>query len=235
MTPTLTRLLASILLLGLWALTPLQAAPQAFQASYDVVKSGLTLGEMQANLNYAGNRYTYLKQTKANGLAALLSGDTLTERSAGQKRGAQLLPQTYLQHHKNRRKDRRDQFQFNTPTQVTGNFEGTAYQLNVPNGTLDPALLELRIMDDLAANRPLVYQVTEKGKLKQYRFQRQGQETLKLPAGTYACEKIHMVRDEGKRSTTLWLAPELGYVPVKIRHDEKGDVIETQLKKYQPR
>ena len=56
-----------------------------------------------------------------------------------------------------------------------------------------------------------------------------------LPAGKYECDKIHMLRDNGKRATTIWLAKELNYVPVKIRHNEKGDIIEMQLKSYQAR
>lgn len=229
------KIIQGVLLLVLLTGSQAMAAPQAFQASYSVVKSGLSLGEMRASLVYSGNQYTYLKQTKANGLAALISGDTLTERSNGEKSGFQLNSQNYLHHHKSRRKDRRDQFNFSAPTQITGNYKGTPYSLNVPNGTVDPALLELRIMDDMATNRPLHYRVTEKGKLKDYRFRKQGKETLSLPAGQYECDKIQMVREGGKRVTTIWLAKELNYAPVKIRHNEKGDIIETQLTSYQAR
>ena len=211
------------------------AAPAAFQASYSVIKSGLSLGEMKASLIYSGNQYTYLKQTKANGLAALLSGDTLTERSQGEKQGHQLSSKNYLHHHKNRRKERRDQFNFSAPTQVQGNYKGTAYTLSVPNGTVDPALLELQIMDDMRASRPLNYRITEKGQLKDYRFRKMGKETLNLPAGTYDCEKIEMIRNNGTRTTTIWLAGELNYLPVQIRHNEKGDIIETQLTNYKAR
>ncbi len=212
-----------------------QAAPDAFQAAYTVVKSGLTLGEMQSNLNYTATSYTFLKQTKANGLAALISGDTLTERSTGLKQGPQLRPQEYLYQHKNRRKNKLDQFQFTAPTQVSGRYQDDNYTLTVPNGTLDPALLELRLMEDVAANRPLNYNVTEKGKVKNYRFQRLGQEQVNAPFGQYLCEKIQMTRDNGERQTTLWLAPELGYVPVQIRHNEEGDIIEARMTGYQVR
>ncbi|CAA6812402.1 MAG: Unknown protein, partial [uncultured Thiotrichaceae bacterium] len=62
-----------------------------------------------------------------------------------------------------------------------------------------------------------------------------GKEMLSLPAGQYNCEKIRMIRDNGKRTTTIWLAPELDFVPVKISHNEEGSVIETQLKSYTTR
>ncbi len=230
----ITKAIQCILLL-IFLTSTSGAAPSPFQASYAVIKSGLNLGEMNTSLTYDGNQYTYLKQTKASGLAALLSGDTLTERSNGDKKGHQLTSKNYLYHHKNRRKDRRDQFNFAAPTQVQGNYKGTAYSINVPNGTLDPALLELRIMDDVASNRPLNYKITEKGQLKDYRFRKMGKETLSLPAGSYECEKIQMIRDNGNRTTTIWLAKELSYLPVQIRHNEKGDIIESQLTNYKVR
>lgn len=211
------------------------AAPGAFQAQYAVQKSGMTLGTMNATLNYSNNAYTYQKSTKTTGLAALLSGDTLNERSQGKKHGEQLNSSQYLHHHKSKRKDKRDQFNFTAPTQVQGQYKDQAYQLTVPAGTVDPALLELRVMDDLAANRPLNYNVTERGKLKQYRFQKLGQEAISVPAGQFQCEKIQVVRDGGKRQTVLWLAPELNYALVQVRHTDDGDVIQTQLQRYQAR
>jgi len=209
------------------------ALPPAHQATYTVSKSGMTLGNMQASLTYADNKYTYLRQTKATGLAAMLSGDTLVERSQGLRQGAQLRSQSYLYHHKSKRKDRRDEYSFVSPTQVKGQYKGEAYTLNVPNGTVDPSLLELRVMDDLAANRPLNYNMTERGKLKSYRFQRLGKQTVSVPAGRYQAEVIQVTRDNGERQTTLWLAPELSYAIVKIRHNEEGDIIESALQRYQ--
>lgn len=209
------------------------AAPDAFQASYTVSAKGLDMGIMNASLRYDGETYTYQKITKANGLAALLSGDTLTERSTGKKQAAQLIPEQYLHHHKNKRKDRKDEFRFTTPTQVEGTFDGNAYQLSVPNGTLDMAALELHLMEALATNQALNYRLVSKGKLRDYRLRKLGKETIEVPAGNYECEKVEVIHDNNERETTLWLAPKLDYAIVQIRHKEEGDVIETRLKQYQ--
>jgi hypothetical protein len=208
------------------------AAPDAFQASYTVTAKGLDMGVMTASLRYNGNDYTYQKLTKANGLAALLSGDTLTERSTGTKDGDALIPANYLNHHKNRRKDKKDEFSFVTPTQIKGIFDGNAYELNVPKGTLDMATLELYLMDALASNQPLNYPIVSRGKLQDYRFRKLGKETITVPAGEYECEKVEVVHNDTERQTTLWLAPKLHYAIVQVRHKEDGDVIETRLKQY---
>ncbi len=85
------RLIMALGCLHCW-LQPQRPHPPAFQASYTVSAKGLEMGVMTASLRYDGNAYTYQKLTKANGLAALLSGDTLTERSTGTKKGDDLIP-----------------------------------------------------------------------------------------------------------------------------------------------
>lgn len=209
------------------------AAPDAFQASYTVTAKGLEMGTMTANLNYNGNAYTYQKLTKANGLAALLSGDTLTERSSGTKNGDELIPSSYLYRHQNKRKDKQDTFNFVTPTQANGTFDGQAYQLTVPKGALDMATLELYLMDALATDKPLNYHIISRGKLQDYRLRKLGKETIQVPAGEYACEKVEVIHQDSKRQTTLWLSPKLHYAIVQVSHTEDGDVIETRLKQYQ--
>ncbi|SKA67507.1 Protein of unknown function [Thiothrix eikelboomii] len=212
---------------------PALAAPLAFQATYSVANSGLTVGETQTSLSYQAAGYTFQKITKANGVAALISGDSLTERSVGLKQGDKLQTQQYLYQHKSRRKAKQDQYQFTSATEIKGKLDQTAYTLKVPKNTIDPALIELRLMEDVAANRPLNYSITERGKLKTYQFQRLGKETITTPLGQYACEKVKMTRDNGERQTTLWLAPELDYVAAQIQHNEKGNITEAQLTHYQ--
>ncbi|OQX05139.1 MAG: hypothetical protein BWK73_34425 [Thiothrix lacustris] len=216
-----------------FAASPSAAAPDAFQASYTVSAKGLDMGVMKASLRYTGDTYTYQKVTEANGLAALLSGDTLTERSSGTKQAAHLLPQDYLHHHKNKRKDKKDEFRFTTPTQVAGAVDGNAYQLSVPAGTLDMAVLELYLMDALATDQALNYHVVSKGKVQDYRLRKLGKETIEVPAGRYECEKLEVLHNNKTRQTTLWLAPALNYALVQVRHQEDGEVIETRLKNYQ--
>lgn len=224
-----------LVMAGTLSLLSLQAlaAPNAFQATYSVSNSGLTVGETNSSLSYNGTGYVFQKLTKANGMAALISGDSLIERSSGLKQGNQLQSQQYLYQHKSRRKAKKDQYSFTNPTEVKGSLDNTAYTLKVPKSTIDPMLTELRLMDDLVANRPLKYSITERGKLKTYQFQRLGKEKITTPLGEYTCEKVQMTRDNGERQTTLWLAPELGYVAAQIQHNEKGNITEAQLTKYQ--
>lgn len=217
-----------------WLVLPtVYAAPNAFEAVYTVSGKGLTLGTTTVTLHYQDTHYTYQKSTKANGVAALLSGDTLLERSEGSQSGGNLTPQQYLQEHKSKRKAKRDSFQFTSATQISGQYNNTPYQLSVPAGTLDAAVMELHLMDDLAAGKALHYQIASKGKLQDYNFRQLGKETIEVPAGKYTCEKVEVVHNNGDQHTTLWLAPDLHYAIVQVNHQENGDVLETRLNHYQ--
>lgn len=213
--------------------TAVTAAPDAFQATYSVSAKGLGVGQMTAKLEYANGNYTYAKLTKPNALVAFFSGDTLVERSNGQREGDKLIPSNYSQHHQSKRKERKDDFSFITPTQVKGSYNGTSYEINVPAGTLDMASLELYLMDALKENKPLNYQVVARGKLQDYRLNKVGKERISVPAGDYECEKLEVQHADKERQTTLWLAPALHYAIVQIRHVENSDVIETRLQHWQ--
>ncbi|MCK4587906.1 MAG: DUF3108 domain-containing protein, partial [Gammaproteobacteria bacterium] len=63
--------------------------------------------------------------------------------------------------------------------------------------------------------------VADGGKLKSYDAVIQKTETIETPAGEF--ETIRVNRDDGKRVTTLWCAPDLNYLPVRIEHYKKGD------------
>ena len=209
------------------------ALPRAFQANYSVEKSGLALGTMQSSLKYRGKHYSYHKITKATGLAALLSGDILIENSEGNIQGNRLISKHYLRHHKSKKKNKKDQFHFSNQTLVTGRYNSKNYTLKVPKSTTDPTLLELYLMQNFSENRRHTkYNVVDRGQLKHYIFQSMGLVTLKLSKTAYVCEKVRIVRRNSKTQTTLWLAKKLNYFPVRIQHNDDGDIVEAKLTSY---
>ncbi len=209
-----------------------EALPRAFNANFSVAKGHLTLGELHASLKYQGNRYHYKKQTKASGLAALLTGIKIIENTDGRFSKETLQPVDYLFNQTSRTKSRVEKIHFNGNL-ATGSYKGTPFKVAIKPDTLDRGSLELAVARDVAMNKPqLTYPVVEKGEIKTFSFARLGKETIKTPAGAFNTVKLSVVRNTNKRKTTFWLAQELDYMPVKIRHNEKGDVITTVIKNY---
>jgi len=208
------------------------AMPAAFQADYSVAKGSMNLGNLHTSLKYAGNRYTYHKYTKSSGLAALLTGIKITENTNGQISGQNIRPNNYLYNQSRHRKSKVDKIHFSGNT-AKGNYKGQPYTQKINAATLDKASLELALARDLALNKPrLSYSVVESGKTKQYNFQKMGNERIQTPAGTFNTIKVKVQRKGNKRETIFWLAKETDYMPVKIRHREKKDVITTVMRSY---
>ena len=225
----LSTFLISLMLISTQAV---QALPKAFEANYSVAKGSLSLGNLNASLKYSGNRYVYLKSTKATGLAAILTGITITEQTDGQYSGQNIVPQNYLFNQSRRSKSRIDKVHFSGKSAV-GSYKNKKFNLPVQPGMQDRASLELVLASDIQGNKQsLNYIVVERGKIKEYNFQKLGNEQIKTPAGTFNTVKVKVVRTGNKRETVFWLAKEIDYIPVKIRHREKDDVITTIIKNY---
>ena len=225
----LNFLLATLLLI---ATQSSYALPPAFQADYIVKKGSMTLGKLHTSLKYAGNKYSYHKKTKATGLAALLTGIKIIENSDGSFSGQQLMPQNYLFNQSRHGKSKVDKASFRG-NQVAGSYKNKPYHFNIKKGTQDRASLEIMLAQDLSQNKAqLNYHIVGRGEQIEYKFQRIGQEKLKTPAGTFNTVKVKVVRKGNKRDTTFWMAKELGYMPVKVVHREKKDLITSIIKKY---
>lgn len=85
-------------------------------------------------------------------------------------------------------------------------------------------------MDDVKnGKKEMLYNLVDRGELKQYRFTLLGEQQISVAGGAFNCVGVKSVRDSGKRITELWFAKDKGYVPVKIIHDDEGDRLEAEL------
>lgn len=211
------------------------ALPATLTANYSVHKGSLYLGDMKSTLRYTGNQYHYYKDTQAKGFAALITKAVIKENIDGTFKGDNLSPVKYYFLQSTRKNSRTENTRF-TGVNAKGSYKDNHYDVKLPKGTLDRASLELALANDIGKKRPtLSYNVMERGELKKYNFKRLGEEQLTTPSGKFTTTKVSVVRSGNTRSTTFWLAKELGYMPVKIIHKEKNDVITTLIKNHQAR
>lgn len=193
----------------------------------------MTLGSMQTSLSYKGNQYHYHKKSKTTGLASLFSNDVIVENADGIFNGEYLQPRTYLYHHKSKRKDRKTQATFQSPTKVSGTHKNEAFSLDVSADSIDRATLELALARDISkGKKSFSYAIIEKNKQKRYHLKALGEEVLMLNGQKYHCEKMIVERDDKSRRTLFWLAKETDFMPVKIDHREKGDSIVSTLNTF---
>ncbi|NTS76059.1 DUF3108 domain-containing protein [Catenovulum sp. SM1970] len=98
---------------------------------------------------------------------------------------------------------------------------------------LDQISYQLQLKLDLEQGKQSFsyYFIDDEKKEKHYEFVKVGKEKLTLPAGDLDTIKLVRQRNNKKRVTELWFAPELGNLLVRIRQTKNGDEqLDAQLK-----
>lgn len=218
----LARLTAATLLL---VTTSALALPEKFSAYYQVTHAGLTLGEAKVEYRQIGpDRYRYSSHTRPLGLAALILRSEIKEVSMGRITEDGFRPMRY-EYDRSGRKAREAELQFDwNRMRVINNISGKAWDLAIPEDTLDRMVSQLQLMHDLAnREQDLVYRIADGGRLKEYTLRIVGREKLQTPHGVLDTVKIVRLTDNDRRATTFWCAPALDYLPVRVDHREKDD------------
>lgn len=95
-------------------------------------------------------------------------------------------------------------------------------------GDLDTMLVNLSIVGDVAAGKPLNYRVVDDGRAKPMSFQNAGKETISVGGKSQQATKV--TRTDGNKQTVLWVVDGLP-VPARILQRKDGrDEMDLQLK-----
>lgn len=88
----------------------------------------------------------------------------------------------------------------------------------------EASVIEKLRLDVAADNDPYVYDIIdEKGQADEYRFAMLGEEQISTPYGQLDTVKVERVRENNRRQTYFWFAPELDYLLVKMQQFKEGD------------
>ena len=197
------------------------AAFPSFSADYVLKRNGITLGNATRSLRPASDgRYIFESLTYATGVIAWFVKDRIEERSTWALNGGQVRPLEYVYDRHGGKKTRRVKLAFDWERMiVTNTIDGDPWRMDIPADAQDKLLYQLAIMQDLKNGRDnLQYNIADGGRLKNYEFEILGEETLNTPLGKFNTIKIERLDD--KRDTTVWCAPALNYLPVRLEQQE---------------
>jgi len=116
---------------------------------------------------------------------------------------------------------------------ILSSRKGEETELEFQAGQLGPLSHQLELARDLEAGvEDLRYAVIIRGSIRDYRYQRLGEEDMQTALGTLRVIKLERIRDDSDRETQLWLAPDLNYQPVLLRQKEDGSSYELTLQSF---
>ena len=214
-----------------------QAAPLAdFAASYQLKRGNLRIGTSTISLvNMENNGYRYESRSWPTRWVGWFLKDKLHETSSGLLDENGLRPLHYHYSRSGGKKEREANllFDWNSMT-VANHVEDSHWKMDIPGGTLDKLASQLGMILALGRGETdISFDIADGGKLKKFRFRVLARETLELPAGQFETVKLTMLRDNKKRETFLWCAPQLNYLPVRIWQREKdGAIYQSDMESY---
>lgn len=214
--------------IGLMFATSLRAGnvPDDFTAVYAISLNNFVIGESEIKLEaQPKSQYLYRSNTRSTGIARLFRSDVVEESSRFDIRRSHIRPLEYRFDHTGSKKQRHALLNFDwKKMQVANTVEGHTWEMEIPQNALDKLVVQIAVMADLAAGKQeLIYNIADGGKLKEYRFSVVGTENIRVPAGEFEALKIERIRKDNDRTTYLWCAPSLNYLPVRIEQIEHED------------
>jgi hypothetical protein len=208
------------ILLALTALvSPLAMADavdlEPFKASYTAEWKGMTAGSSTLELRHAGpDTYSYSSVNKARGMFRLAFPDALTQTSTFRLQDSNVQPLTFRGADD---KQRPIDLAFDWGrSRVVGTAKGHQVDLELPPGTQDPMSLQIASLRALAAGdvSPTVWMI-DCDKLKEYELSREGTARIETALGELDTVIYTSRRAGSDRMTRTWVAPALGYLPVR--------------------
>jgi len=194
-------------------------SPKALPRRVDLVYKaflgthGFVIGEAIYRFEHAANEYRITTVGEAKGLAALFI------RGQGKVESRGLITATGLQPHEltveRGSKERRETAVFDWEIGILTLHDQRAEVLDLP--TFDPLSLMWQAYFTPPADDTQTLSVATTRRLGRYTLTREGEEKIAWPQGEVATERWHRRSEDGKTDATIWLAPALHYVPVKMR------------------
>jgi Protein of unknown function (DUF3108) len=211
------RLLALITLAA--AATAAQADPidlQPFRASFTAQWKGISAATSTLELRKAGaDTYTFATVNTPHGLFRMALPDSLMQVSTFKVIDGRVVP---LNFRGSDEKERPIDLTFDWGgKRVTGTAKDHAIDITIPEDAQDPMSLQIASLRDLAKGTipATVSLVDGDGKLKEYELRQEGTARLDTALGALDTIVYTSRRKNSERVTRTWVAPALGYLPVK--------------------
>lgn len=232
---TLTSRLAATAALVLSLAAGPTLAVEPFKADYQANYMGLQANAQMSLAADGQNRWTYVLDIR--GAGARLTQSTTFEAAGEQwrplsstdtQRGESGLGAMLVKN----RSSRATYDWGRSEARWTGDVKAEeSGPVRLQAGDVDGMLLNLALVRDVAAKRPLSYRLVEDGRAKNQAYQRAGTENITVAGKEHRAVKV--VRTDGSRQITAWIVEGLP-VPARILQQRNGqDQIDLRLRSLQ--
>lgn len=200
----------------------------AYEARYEVLRGGSNYGEAVRSLTFEDGRYKLYTETE---ISLLFLSDRRRYWSEFSVSAGDIQSTLFSYKRTGTGSNKGFSGEFNWSTnQLIDVASQQPIAVDIQTYSMDEAasIEKLRLdIESSAATEFSYHVVDEKGQAEDLRFRRVGEEILRLPYGEVTAIKVERVRENSRRETDYWFAPELEYVLVKMAQRKDGDEVAT--------
>lgn len=205
------------------------AAPTSSTISYNLFRNGILLGVVTEHFGTTDGGYQAISEARATGVFALLQREPIRYVSTGVLTKNGLRPQRF--EGRQAGKLVTADFDWSAAT-LTLNHDGVNHALPLPPNTQDRLSIMYQLLFSVRTKaQPMDFVMTNGRKLERYRYVAQSGVAIDTPFKRL--NTVHLVkqREAGAHDseTEVWLAPDYGYLPVKVLIVESDGVRYEQI------
>ncbi len=202
-----------------------------FEVVYDVGNNLISAGDARLTLSNEGDLWEYSLDIQPKGVFKLAGKGQISEKSTFKLEESDgkvfLHPQSYqYRQDDERRRAVSASFDWENNT-VTHEYRGETVTESFANSLLDRLTVTLLIMNSLRHDFDKAeLSVFDSARIKQVDFVNQGHESLRTRQGRIDTIRVtNHNATGGSRETITWFAPSLDYLPIKIEHKKRGELV----------
>jgi hypothetical protein len=207
------------------------AAVTTYTATYTVEYKGKQAGVSEWSVRDVGDgRYEFQARITPKGMLKLIRPKPTIERSQFRVEGTHFRPLEYWFEDGSRSGEDNWHVVFDWQRHVaTVSTAEARRELTVPDSAIDVGTLKAAVMRDLTATgAPGPYEVADQDAVFTYEYTDSGRTTLQTGVGSLETRIFVQHRAGSSRSTWLWAAPKLGFLPVRIEQ-RRNDEVQTSF------
>ena len=197
-----------------------------FEASYDWIWHGMTVAVSTLQLEHqGGDKWVYRSKSEPRGIGRMFS-ERPTQESVLTVTDGGVRPLSYKAEDGTSATKRDANVEFDWQhNHISGIYEDAKVDMPIPPGIQDDLSVQIALMVELLrGHTPDKFSLLSGGATREYRYSRDGEETLSTPLGSIPTVIYRSEKQNSPRVTRFWCAPSLGYIPLRVQQKRKDDV-----------
>ena len=198
---------------------------EPFEAAYNWIWHGMTVAVSTLRLEREDDTWIYRSKSEPRGIGRVFSERPMQE-SVLKVTDDGVRPLSYKADDgtSSTKRDANVQFDWEHG-RMTGVYEDTKVDMPITPGIQDDLSVQIALMVELLqGHTPDKFHLLSGNSVREYRYSREGEETLTTPIGTFPTIVYRSEKENSPRVTRFWCAPSLGYIPLRVEQKRKNDV-----------